>query len=196
MIPRFHQPSQRFGTHRKHLQRFVTPLRGGVTIARIDMNPTSKPRASKHPFGNRGMECLCGNVRMAARALTTVYDEFLAPSGLTANQLAVLWCVVAREPVPMREVAQVLVMDKTTVSRNLAGLLDLGLVVCRAGPDARVKLVSCTAKGRKAFASALPRWKKAQQWVEGRLGRESFVRSVAQTKRLARLVASEATAPL
>jgi DNA-binding MarR family transcriptional regulator len=140
------------------------------------------------------MECLCGNVRMAARALTTVYDEFLAPAGLTANQLAVLWCVVAREPLPMREVAEVLVMDKTTVSRNLAGLLDLGFVVCRTGPDARVKLVSCTAKGRKAFSEAVPRWKKAQEWVERRMGRGLFARSVTQTKRLAQLVAKEAPA--
>lgn len=135
------------------------------------------------------MECLCGNVRMAARALTAVYDEFLAPSGLTANQLAVLWCVVAREPVAMREVAEVLVMDKTTVSRNLAGLLDLGFIVCRPGPDARVKLVSCTAKGHKAFAQALPLWKKAQDWVERRMGSAAFARTVVHAKRIAQKVA-------
>ena len=175
------------------------------------MNPTSKLRASKrnapvregspprrrpgpnHPYGDRGMECLCGNVRMAARALTAVYDEFLAPSGLTANQLAVLWCVVAREPVAMREVAEVLVMDKTTVSRNLAGLLELGFIVCRPGPDARVKLVSCTAKGRRAFTAAVPLWRKAQDWVERRLGRNAFARTVVQTKRLAQRIASEAS---
>jgi DNA-binding MarR family transcriptional regulator len=162
------------------------------------MNPTSKPTASKraaavsHPYGNRGVECLCGNVRMAARALTAVYDEFLAPSGLTANQLAVLWCVVAREPVAMREVAEVLVMDKTTVSRNLAGLLELGFIVCRPGPDARVKLVSCTAKGHKAFTQAVPLWKKAQAWVERKLGRAAFSKTVTQARRLARTIAQPA----
>ena len=137
------------------------------------------------------MECLCGNVRMAARALTAVYDEFLAPSGLTANQLAVLWCVVAREPVAMREVAEVLVMDKTTVSRNLAGLLDLGFIVCRPGPDARVKLVSCTARGRKAFLAAVPLWKRAQAAVERKLGRATFARTVSQARRLAKTIAAE-----
>lgn len=159
------------------------------------MNPTSNSKASKrkvpgfHPYGDRGMECLCGNVRMAARALTAVYDAFLAPSGLTANQLAVLWCVVAREPVPMREVAAVLVMDKTTVSRNLAGLLDLGFIVCRPGPDARVKLVSCTAKGRNAFAAAVPLWKRAQAAIQGKLGRAAFARTVSQARRLAKSIA-------
>jgi DNA-binding MarR family transcriptional regulator len=135
------------------------------------------------------MECLCGNIRMAARALTGVYDEFLSPAGITANQLAVLWCVVAREPVPMREVAEVLVMDKTTVSRNLAGLLELGFIVCRPGPDARVKLVSCTAKGHKAFTTAVPLWKRAQAAIERKLGRSAFAKTVSQARRLARTIA-------
>lgn len=152
------------------------------------MNPATRSRASKHAYGNRGMECLCGNVRMAARALTAVYDEFLAPAGLTANQLAVLWCVVGREPVAMREVAEVLVMDKTTVSRNLAGLLELGFIVCRPGPDARVKLVSCTAKGHKAFAAAVPLWKRAQAAIERKLGRAAFAKTVTQARRLARTI--------
>ena len=43
----------------------------------------------------QGLACLCGNLRMAARALTHVYDAHLEACGLTANQLAVLWCVVA-----------------------------------------------------------------------------------------------------
>ena len=46
-------------------------------------------------FRPRGFDCLCGNVRMAARALTSIYDEHLKPSGLRSTQLAVLWAVVA-----------------------------------------------------------------------------------------------------
>ena len=76
-----------------------------------------------------------------------------------------------------------------TVSRNLAGLLDLGFIVCRPGPDARVKLVSCTAKGHKAFAQALPLWKKAQDWVERRMGSAAFARTVVHAKRIAQKVA-------
>jgi DNA-binding MarR family transcriptional regulator len=142
----------------------------------------------------RGMECLCGNVRMAARALTSVYDRFLEPAGLTSSQLAVLWCVLGREPVAMREVGEVLVMDKTTVSRNLAALGGHGLVAVRPGDDARVKLVVSTAKGRRAFASALPRWKAAQAWVERSVGKEPFAKAVRQSKRLAQSVSGRAAA--
>ena len=149
-------------------------------------SPAARASASPaRPYRLRGMECLCGNVRMAARALTAVYDRFLEPAGLTASQLAVLWCVAGREPLPMREIGEVLVMDKTTVSRNLAGLVAQGLVVSRPAPDARVKLVSCTPKGRRRFRSALPKWKAAQSWVARRVGPAGFEKSVAQSKRLA-----------
>ena len=151
----------------------------------------ARTRASGRPYRLRGMECLCGNVRMAARAITAVYDRFLEPAGLTASQLAVLWCVAGREPLPMREIGEVLVMDKTTVSRNLAGLAAEGLVVSRPAPDGRVKLVSCTAKGRRRFRSALPKWRAAQSWVARRVGTEGFERSVAQSKRLAEAIARE-----
>lgn len=137
----------------------------------------------------RGMECLCGNVRMAARALTTVYDRFLEPAGLTASQLAVLWCVLGREPLAMREVGEVLVMDKTTVSRNVASLAASGLVAIRPGEDARVKMVMSTAKGRRIFAAALPRWKAAQVWVERQVGRAPFAKAIRQSQRLAQSVA-------
>jgi len=145
--------------------------------------------ASASAYRMRGMECLCGNVRMAARALTGVYDRFLEPAGLTASQLAVLWCVLGREPLTMREVAEVLVMDKTTVSRNLASLAASGLVAIRPGEDARVKIVRSTAKGRRTFVAALPRWKAAQAAVERSFGSGPFARAVRQSKRLAQSVA-------
>src|SRR5271154_5255945 len=98
-------------------------------------------------YRRRGFDCLCGNLRMASRAVTTVYDEHLKASGLTSNQLALLWPIVAMEPTPMSEIARAVVMDKTTVSRNVAGLEALGLVEIQAGADARQRLVSTTTKG-------------------------------------------------
>jgi len=149
---------------------------------------SARTAARARPYRLRGMECLCGNVRMAARALTAVYDRFLEPAGLTASQLVVLWCVAAREPLPMREIGEVLVMDKTTVSRNLAGLAAEGLVVSRQARDARVKLVSCTPKGRRRFRSALPKWRAAQTWVSRRVGAHGFGTAVAQSRRLAETI--------
>jgi DNA-binding MarR family transcriptional regulator len=136
----------------------------------------------------RGFDCLCGNVRMASRALTSLYDAHLAPAGITSAQLPVLWAVIAAEPLSMREIADWLVMDKTTVSRNVAALESMGLLGLQPGPDARVKLASSTAKGRKAFSRAIPLWKAAQLEVEKKVGRESFAQAVLGARKLARKV--------
>ena len=158
------------------------------------MKSPSEKRIASHvrAYRARGFDCLCGNMRMASRALTQLYDSYLAPSGLTSGQLPVLWSVIAAEPLSLGEIADWLVMDKTTVSRNVATLAEMGLVELRPGPDARVKLASSTPKGRKAFSSAMPRWKAAQDCVEKRIGRETFSQAVAGARKLARKVQGSA----
>ncbi len=149
------------------------------------MKSPSEKRIASHvrAYRARGFDCLCGNMRMASRALTQLYDSYLAPSGLTSGQLAVLWSVIAAEPLSLGAVADWLVMDKTTVSRNVAMLADMGLVELRPGPDARMKLASSTPKGRKAFSSAMPRWKAAQACIERKIGRETFSQAVGGARK-------------
>lgn len=152
------------------------------------MGLTSSPgelSAAARRWRRRGFDCLCGNVRMAARALTAHYDAHLAPSGLTSNQLAVLWSVIAGEPIALGEIADYLVMDKTSVTRSVAALAGMGLVVLRTGTDARRKLASSTAKGRKAFAAAIPLWRKAQATARRTMGRGNFTRTVREARRVA-----------
>lgn len=150
----------------------------------------STPRTleAARAYHARGFECLCGNVRMAARALTSIYDRFLASAGLNANQMAVLWCVIAREPLPMGEIAQVLVMEKSTVTRNVAVLAEMGLLETTIGADVRQKLVSSTAKGRRTYAAAIPRWEAAQEAVAKALGEATFSHLVSGTKRVSEVL--------
>jgi DNA-binding MarR family transcriptional regulator len=149
----------------------------------------SAPRPRLAAYQRRGFDCLCGNTRMAARALTTIYDEYLAPAGVSSSQLAVLWCVVGAQPVSMSEAAALLVMDKTTVSRNVSALLEMGLVAVKSGTDARVRLLTSTARGRAVFERAMPLWESAQAYVAERVGSTRFMEAVLQTRRLARAVA-------
>jgi DNA-binding MarR family transcriptional regulator len=128
---------------------------------------------------------------MASRALTAIYDRHLAPAGLNAAQMAVLWCVAAREPVSMGEVAHALVMEKSTVTRNVAMLAEMGLLQTASGADVRQKLVSTTAPGRKAYAAALPRWEAAQRAVAKALGDSAFASLVTGTKRIAEVLRKE-----
>lgn len=120
-------------------------------------------------FRPRGFDCLCGNVRMAARALTSVYDEHLKPSGLRSTQLAVLWAVVAVGDGTVGKIAKTIAMDDSSLTRTLKLLERDKLVSLRSGSDRREKQVYATARGRRAFSVAMPLWESAQRDMLKRL---------------------------
>ena len=147
-------------------------------------------RSVSRAYRHRGFECLCGNLRMASRALTTLYDTHLGERGLTVNQLAVLWSVIALERATMGRIAETVVMDKTTVTRSIAGLGAMGLVELKRGVDARQRLVSPTARGHRVFSEAMPAWEAAQREAARAIGQARFDTLVLQTRRVARAVSS------
>ena len=106
---------------------------------------------------------------MAARSLTTVYDEHLKPSGLRSTQLAVLWAVVALDDGTVGRIAKVITMDDSTLTRTLKLLERDKLVSLHPGRDRREKRVRATARGRKAFLAAMPLWEEAQSSMLKRL---------------------------
>src|SRR6266542_528281 len=130
----------------------------------------TKPTVRLADYKARGFECFAGNARMAARSATKLYDERLRPSGLRATQLAVLWAVLALEPVTARRIATAIVSDETTLSRNLKLLAADGLIELEPGTDRRSHIVTLTRAGRRALERALPLWEQAQSAMRKRLG--------------------------
>ena len=117
-------------------------------------------------YSPRGLNCLCGNLRMAARAVTRVYDEHLRPAEMQASQLAVLWAVAGMPQTTVKEIAARIAMDETALLRNLRVLEGRDWVLLEVGDDRRQRLVRLTPAGRRAFAKALPLWKAAQDAVD------------------------------
>lgn len=117
----------------------------------------------------RGRECVCGNVRMAARAVTRLYDEHLAACGLRATQLTVLWGVAALESATVQAIARAVMMDQSTLVRNLRLLERDGLISVAPGLDRRERIVRLTARGKRRFEQAMPLWEKAQKQVTRKL---------------------------
>ncbi|HEU4680342.1 MAG TPA: MarR family winged helix-turn-helix transcriptional regulator [Gemmatimonadales bacterium] len=114
--------------------------------------------------------CVCFNLRKAARAVTQVYDEILRPTGLRATQHSLLRVLQAAGTVSVTKLAEVAVMDRTTLARNLDLLEREGLVRVQSGADARVREVALTDVAHKRLAAALPYWEKAQAQVTNNLG--------------------------
>jgi DNA-binding MarR family transcriptional regulator len=150
------------------------------------MQPKSVQRALAE-YRHRGFDCLCGNLRLATRVVTAAYDERLAAAGLTSAQLSVLWCVVSAESPSMHRIGELLAMEKSTVTRNVASMRAKGLlsVVPGAG-DARMKEVRATPTGQHAFASAIGHWQHAQRDMARVLGPDRFRALVSQTRHLAK----------
>lgn len=120
-------------------------------------------------------ECLCFRVRRVSRAITRLYDEALRPMDIQATQLTLLNAAALLEArdAPMGELAEVLAMDLTTLSRNLRPLEASGLVRReRSEADGRVRVVRLTERGRRTLEDALPVWREAHARVLSVLGPE------------------------
>lgn len=114
--------------------------------------------------------CTCFNLRKAARAITQHYDEALKPSGLRATQFSILGVLARMTPAPLNRLSDALVMDRTTLTRNLRPLVAKGLIVIAADEDdRRRRSVGLTGKGAKALNQALPLWRSVQEQVIARL---------------------------
>src|ERR1700687_3237204 len=98
--------------------------------------------------------CTCGRLRRAARALTQLYDDLMAPSGLRVTQFSLLRTLSREGPSRMSALAEALLLDRTALSRTLDPLVARGMVAIVAGRDARTREISLTRDGEKALRSA------------------------------------------
>ena len=135
-------------------------------------------------------DCACLNLRAAARAVTQMYNEVLKPSGLKATQFSVLAAVATEGPASMTVIAKALVMDRTTLTRNLKPLMGRGLVKSGEGADdRRQRRIVITREGKAALAKALPLWKQAHGRIVTSIGFarwQGMVRLLDETIRLTR----------
>lgn len=118
--------------------------------------------------------CACATIRRTDRVLTQFYDEILAPSGLYITQFTTLATLAEAAPVTIIRLAKILVMDRTTLTRNLELLTKQHLVRIEEGQDRRMRLVFLTQEGEQALRRAWPLWQEAQARIERALGRERF----------------------
>jgi len=99
-----------------------------------------------------------------------MYDAALRPSGVRSTQLPLLATIGLRGPLTLTELADAVVIDRTTLTRSLVPLEEHGWVRSAAGDDLRMREVSLTPRGREVLRRAIPMWDKAQATVVALLG--------------------------
>ena len=128
-------------------------------------------------------ECIATRARQAARVLSRIYDDLLRPTGLQVSQFTVPIGAArfGEQGAPISTLAEKLVMDRTTLTRNIGPLEKEGyLRVARSPTDARVKVVLLTKQGERALQQGMPLWTRAQEIVRQRLGAQSSARLRAE----------------
>lgn len=118
--------------------------------------------------------CVCLRLRKASRLVTRTYDDVLRPAGLRSTQLPILAILSLTHSAPMSVLADQLVMDRTTLTRNLRPLEERGLVEIVAGEDKRTREVKLTIRGQEAVDKAIPLWDKAQGYAVEALGKSRW----------------------
>jgi DNA-binding MarR family transcriptional regulator len=114
--------------------------------------------------------CLCLHVQRAARALARRFDEALRPFGLTNGQFSLMMSLNRPVPPTMGSVADLLAIDRTTLTAALKPLERRGLVAVTADPgDRRARLMELTPEGRAVLFQAVPVWQSTHAELEARL---------------------------
>ena len=115
--------------------------------------------------------CNCLAVRQAARHITQFYDQLLAPSGVRTTQFSILAKLRRLGPMTINALAAEMVMDRTTLGRNILPLERDGLVAVEQGSrDRRSKELRLTKAGEARFRAGMKGWLEAQRQFEKAFG--------------------------
>jgi DNA-binding MarR family transcriptional regulator len=115
--------------------------------------------------------CNCLALRQASRHLTQFYDQFLAPSGLRTTHYSILARLQRKGPMTINALAAELVMDRTTLGRNILPLQRDGLIAVGPGKsDRRSRELRLTPAGIARFQAGRKGWEKAQAQFETAFG--------------------------
>ena len=110
-------------------------------------------------------------MRQAARYVTQLYDRHLAASGLRTSQYGILAKLKRHGPMAINELAAELVIDRTTLGRNIRPLERDGLITITPGQsDRRVKELCLTPSGEDRLNETRGAWAAAQRSFESGFG--------------------------
>jgi DNA-binding MarR family transcriptional regulator len=116
------------------------------------------------------ISCMGTRVRRTARVVGNYYDMHLKSAGLKGTQFTLLNAIFLNPSITITQLADLLLLNRTTLNRNLKPLERQGLVRTSPGKDQRTRVLNLTQEGRNILQSALPLWLEAQSGVVETLG--------------------------
>src|SRR5262245_15783983 len=134
--------------------------------------------------------CASFNFRRISRAVTALFDNAIEESGLRSTQFAILTAIRKAQPVSIRAISEVLVIDPTTLTRSLHLLRKLGLLTISPRGAMRQRFLNLTSEGEKALARAVPLWRNVQQKFVDQIGKDQWRTLRSQIEDVSKLAVS------
>jgi DNA-binding MarR family transcriptional regulator len=130
--------------------------------------------------------CASLNFRRTARAVTRMYDSAMQASGVRSTQFAILVGIAKTQPVSMGKLADVLGLDRTTMTRSLRLLQKEKMITISRRAAMRQRFLELTPAGEKALARSLPLWRKVHEQFVSTVGAEYWTKLRSELEGLAR----------
>lgn len=125
-------------------------------------------------------QCTLLRLRRTTRRVTQIYDRHLAPLGLRVTQYSVLGSLIVQAPIAIGAFAEIMGMDRTTLTRNIRPLIRAGWIELIAGDDRRLRTITVTSEGKAMFRRAIPLWRQAESELREAVGADA----ISQLQRL------------
>lgn len=152
------------------------------------------PRLSELNLDGTG-SCASFNVRRAARAVTSLYDRAFEPFGIRSTQFSILVGIAKTQPTSISDLSDLLVIDRTTLTRSLRLLKKQGLLSISDRFTKRQRFLSLTPKGARTLAASLPAWRKTQDRFVQSLGPDYWTNFRDELEKLAHIALSLEDSP-
>jgi DNA-binding MarR family transcriptional regulator len=117
------------------------------------------------------------------------YDKMLEPSGLAITQFSLLVGLSIAQYPTITKMANEMIIDRTTLTRNLNVLQNRGLVKIKGSSnDKGKKDIVITTKGKELLAKAFPLWEKAQRTVIQKFGNNDYNDMLSELSKIIKLI--------
>ncbi len=133
------------------------------------MKPEAEPLTAEYMAC---ADCFCLASRQAARKITRLYDGYMQKAGIRVTQFTILSQLMLRGEMPIGKLADILGMERTTLTRNLTLLEQRKWISIRPGDDPRARIIGITVPGRGVVRRGFPFWSEAQAHLASLLGAE------------------------
>ena len=145
-------------------------------------------QTDEHSYEYINKQCCCFNLRKISRAITQYYDRCLESLNIRSTQFTLLVALAATSAKTLTEIAEVLVMDRTTLTRNLKPLAKMELIEIVHTVDKRSKAYALTEKGKNLLVNSIPLWKAAQDNVINGIGYEEYKDIISKLENLLKML--------